>query len=195
MKKHIIAFALIFSLLALGSGYSGGGGSSLATPVSVANGGTASAAALNNNRVMRSSGSAIVEAAAITASRALISDANGIPTHSTVTSTQLADLLVGHLAGFVESPTAKTYILDQYAEFAYTINRITTDLASGTVTGALQINGVDVTSCTGISLTSSEVQTTCTAANTVAVGDTVSMVLSSASSPVDLAFTVKYTRN
>lgn len=66
---------------------------SLTTEVSgvlpVANGGTNSSASLNNNRVMQSSGGAIVEAAAITANRALISDANGIPTQSTVTNTEL----------------------------------------------------------------------------------------------------------
>jgi hypothetical protein len=55
----------------------------------VANGGTNSSTALSNNRVMRSSGSAIVEAAAITANRALVSDANGIPTHTAVTNTEL----------------------------------------------------------------------------------------------------------
>ncbi|MDG0816078.1 tail fiber domain-containing protein [Bdellovibrio svalbardensis] len=60
----------------------------------VARGGTNSAAALTNNKVMVSSGGAIVEAAAITANKALISDANGIPTHSTVTNTEL-----GYLSG------------------------------------------------------------------------------------------------
>jgi hypothetical protein len=44
---------------------------------------------LNNNRVMQSSGGAIVEAAAITASRALASDANGIPVASSTTATEL----------------------------------------------------------------------------------------------------------
>jgi hypothetical protein len=58
----------------------------------IANGGTNSASALNNNRVMTSSGGSIVEGAAITASMALISDANGIPTHSGVTSSTLAFL-------------------------------------------------------------------------------------------------------
>lgn len=66
--------------------------------LAIAKGGTNSGTALNNNRVMQSSGSAIVEAAAITASRALISDANGIPTHSTVTDAQLA-ALPGDVAG------------------------------------------------------------------------------------------------
>lgn len=62
--------------------------------IDVARGGTNSSAALNNNRVIQSSGGAIVEAAAITAARALISDANGIPVHSAVTSTEL-----GHVSG------------------------------------------------------------------------------------------------
>lgn len=55
----------------------------------IARGGTNSATALNNNRVMKSAGDAIVEAAAITASRVLVSDSNGIPTHSSVTTTTL----------------------------------------------------------------------------------------------------------
>ncbi len=55
----------------------------------VANGGTNSSAALNNNRVLQSSGGAMVEAAAITASRALASDANGIPVATSTTTTQL----------------------------------------------------------------------------------------------------------
>ncbi len=55
----------------------------------IANGGTNSASSLSNNRVMKSSGGAIVEAAAITANRALASDANGIPVHTAVTDTEL----------------------------------------------------------------------------------------------------------
>lgn len=55
----------------------------------VASGGTNSTAALNNNRIMRSSAGAIVEAAAITASRALVSDANGIPVAATTTTTEI----------------------------------------------------------------------------------------------------------
>lgn len=56
----------------------------------IANGGTNSTTALNNNRVIVSSSSKIQEASAITASRAIISDSNGLPTHSTATSTELA---------------------------------------------------------------------------------------------------------
>lgn len=64
----------------------------------IANGGTNSSTSLNNNRVMVSSSSKIMEASAITASRSLISDANGIPTHSSVTSTEL-----GYVSGVTSS--------------------------------------------------------------------------------------------
>lgn len=57
--------------------------------LSVAKGGTNSGSALSNNRVMKSSGGAIIEAAAITASRALVSDSNGIPVAATTTTTEL----------------------------------------------------------------------------------------------------------
>ncbi len=60
------------------------------TVLPVSKGGTNSGTALNNNRVIASSGGAIIEAAAITAARALISDANGIPTQSVTTSTELS---------------------------------------------------------------------------------------------------------
>jgi hypothetical protein len=62
------------------------------TTLPISKGGTNSGTALANNRVMRSSGGAIVEAAAITANRALVSDANGIPVASTVTNTTLGFL-------------------------------------------------------------------------------------------------------
>ncbi len=57
--------------------------------LSISRGGTNSGTALNNNRVMQSSGGAIVEASAITASKALVSDTNGIPVASSVTTTEL----------------------------------------------------------------------------------------------------------
>lgn len=62
----------------------------IAYPLLIAHGGTNSTTALSNGRIMKSLGGSIVEAAAITASRALISDANGIPTHSVTTSTELS---------------------------------------------------------------------------------------------------------
>lgn len=57
--------------------------------LAVNKGGTNATATLNNNRVMQSSGGAIVEAAAITANRVLVSDANGIPVAATPTTTEI----------------------------------------------------------------------------------------------------------
>lgn len=70
----------------------GSGNLSGENQLAVSRGGTNSGTSLNNNRVIQSSGGAIVEAAAITASRALVSDTNGIPVASSVTSTTLAFL-------------------------------------------------------------------------------------------------------
>jgi len=55
----------------------------------VGNGGTGSASAMNNNRFIISSGGAIVEQSALTGSRAVQTDSNGLPEASTVTSTEL----------------------------------------------------------------------------------------------------------
>lgn len=55
----------------------------------IVNGGTNSSTALNNNRFMISSGGAIVENAAVTASRALASTAGGLPVASATTATEL----------------------------------------------------------------------------------------------------------
>ncbi|MDG0815785.1 hypothetical protein [Bdellovibrio svalbardensis] len=85
-----------------GAGAYTAGAASLTADVSgvlpVANGGTNSSTALTNNKVMVSSGGAIVEAAAITANKALISDASGIPTASSVTNTEL-----GYVSGVTSS--------------------------------------------------------------------------------------------
>jgi hypothetical protein len=72
----------------------------------VANGGTNSSTALLNNRVMQSTGDKVVEAAAITASRVLISDANGIPTHNAAITASRA--LVSDASGFPVAATPTT---------------------------------------------------------------------------------------
>lgn len=64
----------------------------------IANGGTNSSTALNNNRFIVSSGGALVEQAAVTASRALASDTNGLPVASATTATEL-----GYVSGVTSS--------------------------------------------------------------------------------------------
>jgi hypothetical protein len=64
----------------------------------VSKGGTGSSTTLNNNRIIKSLDGNIVESAEITPSRAVISDSNGIPTHSEVTETEL-----GYLSGLTDT--------------------------------------------------------------------------------------------
>lgn len=80
-----------------------------------------------NRLVVNANGTgALADAAAITAARALISDANGIPTHSTVTSTELA-FLVGVTSAVQTQLNAKLA------------------LAGGTMSGALNMGTNNIT--------------------------------------------------
>lgn len=111
----------------------------------VANGGTNSSTALNNNRVMISSSSAIVEASAITAARALISDANGIPTHSAVTSTELA-LLSGKTSVGDCSTSISSSTNNRIALFDSTTGKLikqdsAVTVASGSIAGLVSLAG------------------------------------------------------
>jgi hypothetical protein len=64
--------------------YNGGWQKLPSGTVSIAEGGTNSTAALNNNRVMVSSGGAIVERSALSASLPMKTDANGLPTAAAI---------------------------------------------------------------------------------------------------------------
>jgi len=68
------------------------------TQLPISQGGTNSTTALNNSRIMVSVGGAIVEQTALTANRALTSDASGLPVVSTVTDTEL-----GYVSGVTSS--------------------------------------------------------------------------------------------
>lgn len=111
-----------------------------------------------------------------------------------VTPTQLAGLLVDSLPGFIPAPANASYTLDESAAFPYQINTIIAKLDSGTVSAALQINGTPVTGISAVSLSSTQATGTASGANTVSVGQRVTLVLSSASSPANLGFTMKITR-
>jgi hypothetical protein len=189
------------------------------TTLPISKGGTNSGTALSNNRVMQSSGSAIVEASAITAARALKSDANGIPTHfDTATEPSLTELaLVKGVTGsaiqtqidgkasktFVESISlqdsgtsiaAATYTIELYANYAYTINELKIIADAGTCTANLKINSTSVTSISAVSVSNSIATATASGANTVAVGDKITLVTTSNSGLNNLQLTIKTTR-
>jgi len=95
---------------------------------------------------------------------------------------------------YAASPTDSTIVLVPYALYAFTIDRLYgLKTTSGTITAAIQINGSNVTSLSSLSVTSTPQSPTATGANSVAIGDRVTIVLTSSSTPVDLEFTLKAT--
>lgn len=65
--------------------------------------------------------------------------------------------------------------------------------SSGTITAGLQINGTNITGLAGLSVTSTPQSPSASGANTVNIGDRVTLVLSSNSSALDLEFTMQNT--
>lgn len=93
------------------------------------------------------------------------------------------------------SPANSTIYLSAKASVGFTIDQIRgLRTASGTLALAIQINGTNVTSLSGLSVTSTPQDVSATGANTVAAGDTVTAVITSVSSPADLRFSLKCTR-
>lgn len=93
------------------------------------------------------------------------------------------------------SIAATTYVLELYAEYAYTINEMRIISGAGTVTANLKIGSTSVTSCSAVSVTTTITSCTASGANTVAVGDKITLVTTSNSGLNDLQATIKTTRN
>lgn len=96
--------------------------------------------------------------------------------------------------GMIPAAADGTYTIDLSAAFSGTINTFKVITDSGTATAAVKINGTNVTGISAVSVSSVIATGTASAANAFAIGDKITLVLSSSSSPVNLAFTLKYTR-
>jgi hypothetical protein len=92
------------------------------------------------------------------------------------------------------SIAATTYTLELYAQYAYTINQLKIISAFGTCTVAVKINGVDVTGISAVSVSSTIATANASAANTVAVGDKITLVTTSNSALTNLQASLKTTR-
>lgn len=103
-------------------------------------------------------------------------------------------LSASFISGQVESPNNKTYTLDLYSIEARIIDSITLKTVSGTLTAAVRIDGVAITGLSSISVSSTETTALATALNNMAIGQTLDLVVSGITSPVDLVFTLKYRR-
>ena len=89
-------------------------------------------------------------------------------------------------------PNNNTITLIAYSLYAFTINQLfALSTTSGTIDLTIKINGVDVTGLAGITASSVAQEPLATAANVVAVGDKITLLLSSNAVAVDLEFTLK----
>ena len=116
--------------------------------------------------------------------------------------------IVEEFTGSIETVANKTYYLDLKAAYGYTINTIyiqNMNIAPGTCTAAIKINGAAVTfdisgggsGVTSIPVSGTIALATSTAATTrvAAIGDTLTLVITSNAAALDLAFTLKATRS
>lgn len=88
----------------------------------------------------------------------------------------------------------KTFTLMLSAAQAMNVDKVVFKTTSGTITGALKINGTNITGLSALSFTSAEDEELATAANSLAVGDTLTLVTSSNSAAVDIVGTIYLTR-
>lgn len=112
-----------------------------------------------------------------------------------VDGTKLDGLATESVSFSLETGVNKTIVLDSSATYARDIVRLKNlKTASGTITAAIQIGGTNVTSLSSLSVTSTPQSPDATGANSVAVGDRITLVLSSNSSAADIEFTMEYIR-
>lgn len=137
------------------------------TALPIANGGTNSTSALNNNRVMQSSGGAVVEAAAITANDALISNANGIPIASVTTATELS--YVSGVTSAIQTQINNLAFANQTLSNLTSPTAVSQDLimATGSVANVKTTDGSGSTNSLGINFQSGNTINTAASGNVV----------------------------
>ena len=146
------------------------------------------------------SGTGLVRVPTLTASKPVFTDANKDLTSSgTVPFSQISLTgLVEDLHGLIPTASDTTYPLIQKNRVARQVKKIALRCAtSGTVTAKLQIDGVDITTCTAISVSNTESDTTCDtgSSNDLALDTTLTLVTSSNSSCLNLDYSIETTRD
>lgn len=103
-------------------------------------------------------------------------------------------LPVESLAGMIETPTAKDYVLQESAPYAYTINSLAGYSRLGAVTVTAKVQNIPVTGIVSQAYNSTKVTVTASAANTVCVGCRVTLSVGSLPSATDFSFDMKVSR-
>ncbi len=114
----------------------------------------------------------------------------------------LEEYLAANLTGltfgiqfFIATGADATYIVDQFASFAYTIVTAVAKTVSGTITLEVNIDGTEVTDIHAMAITSSESTDTATGQNSVAAGNTVDFIFTANSSALGLSVKLNCTRD
>jgi len=96
-------------------------------------------------------------------------------------------------SGNIKTPVNQDFRLVERVPFAGTVTRGTVKLASGTCTATFKINTTGIGSL-ALSATSSVVTATSGSSNTFVATDLIQVTISSVASPIDLSWTLEYTR-
>jgi hypothetical protein len=132
---------------------------------------------------------AVEEIACTAAGRALLDDATAAVQRATLGVDK------GALFLYDAAPVDGTVVWAARMPCAGTVDSLTWDATSGSVTVAVKINGTDITSLSAVAVSSSGPTTTnATGANTFAIGDRVTLVYSSASTPVGVELALNITK-
>jgi len=105
----------------------------------------------------------------------------------------IADTVAGKrvLTFHSEAPGDGEVALVSYATFPFTVKQVfNLKTSSGTVTASFQIDGVNITSLSGLAVTSSQQSPSASGANSVGIGDRLTLLLASGSTPVNLEFVI-----
>lgn len=104
------------------------------------------------------------------------------------------DAAKGQIAGELTAPGNRAYVLDLSAPYGYTITSLVVQTAAGTATCAVQINGTNVTGLSAVAASTTLATGTATAANVVASGNKVTLVVSAVAGTSELSFALRFTR-
>lgn len=102
--------------------------------------------------------------------------------------------LVDHISHQILVPTNKDYMFALKMPFGGVINETVTKCISGTCTAQFKINAVNLDGTTN-AVSSAEVTVTHAATNVFAAGDDLVVTISANASCLDMAFTLKFTRD
>ena len=104
------------------------------------------------------------------------------------------DLAVDSIAGQIDSPSIKSYVLDEYAAYDYNVTWVAMRTNAGSGEGGFYINGTSVQGLDPFYFSPTQKRITPLGANTVSEGDRLRFSVVRADDAEDLAFTIRTDR-